>query len=496
MKNQISFLKFVSLFVVAIILIGADMVAAQTILKKNFRLPASPQTATGGILGNGISDLLLQNNDIWVATGFGLNLSGNGGQTWKSFNSKDYIGNGGPAAMAFMDDSTLWVSTAFDSTVKGDDLLTGGGLSYTRNNGLTWVHLPQPIDSRDETRYSPTTTPISNITFDIAFVDSTIWIASFGGGLRRSDDMGQSWQVVTTDGKPFSSFDYENHRAFSLLVEHGNLWVGTAEGISKSTDNGQTWKRFVHDDNDSLTISGNFIVALAYQPETHTVWAATVEALGSGERRGISKSSDAGQTWDVVMTGVFAHNFGFDGEMVFAATDLGMFISDNAGTDWYTVPHIIDELTGEEVLNDEFFSAASQKTPDGTKWWLGGSDGLVSTSDHGYSWHITRSFVSTVVRKSPAVYAYPSPFSPPRGGYTRFQYDVDHDSNVEIKVFNFAMEPVITIHAYEANVSGQTDRSTQWDGRDASGRTVASGVYFFRAKIDGQVSWGKVVIIN
>lgn len=480
----------------AFMVAGMQGLGAQIAVKSTFLLPGEGNAAPSGILGNGISDILIHNGDVWAASGYGLNLSRDSGKSWQTFDTKDYTGKGGVAAMAFMDDSTLWISTVFDTTVKNEDLLAGGGLSYTRNRGRTWTHLPQPVDSRDETRYSPTTTVISNETFDIAFVDSTIWIASFGGGLRRSDDMGRSWKVVTTDGNPFSSFDYVNHRAFSLLVENGVLWVGTSGGISKSTDNGQTWQRFVHDDRDSLTISGNFVVALAYQPETHTVWAGTVEALGSGERRGISKSSDGGQTWQVVMDGVFAHNFGFDGETVFAATDLGLFLSDDGGDDWYQLPHIRDLLTGEEVLDNEFFSAAAQTLPNGVKWWLGSADGLVSTDDHGYTWHITRSFVSTRERKSPAVYAYPSPFSPPRGGVTRFQYDVQGNGDVEIKIYNFGMEPVITIRDVETNINGPTDRSTSWDGRDSMGHIVASGVYFFRAKIEGRVSWGKVVVIN
>jgi len=480
----------------ALFMAGMQYGRAQIAVKSTFLLPGEADTAPSGILGNGISDILIHDGDVWAASGYGLNLSRNSGVSWQTFSTKDFIGKGGVAAMAFMDDSTLWISTVFDTTAKGDALLAGGGLAYTRNRGRSWTHLPQPVDRRDETSYSPTTTVISNETFDIAFVDSTIWIASFGGGLRRSDDMGRSWTVVTTDGNPFSSFDYVNHRAFSLLAENGNLWVGTADGISKSTDNGQTWKRFVHDDRDSLTISGNFVVALAWQPETHTVWAGTVEALGSGERRGISKSSDGGQTWQVVLDGVFTHNFGFDGGTVFAATDLGLFLSDDGGADWYRLPHIRDALTGEEVMDDEFFAAASQTVTDGVKWWLGSADGLVSTDDHGYTWHVTRSFVSTQTRKSPAVYAYPSPFSPPRGGVTRFQYDVRGNGDVEIDVFNFGMEPVITIRAREENINGVTDRSTTWDGRDSKGRTVASGVYFFRAKIEGRVSWGKVVVIN
>jgi flagellar hook assembly protein FlgD len=36
----------------------------------------------------------------------------------------------------------------------------------------------------------------------------------------------------------------------------------------------------------------------------------------------------------------------------------------------------------------------------------------------------------------------------------------------------------------------------KWDGRNEAGNIVASGVYSFRAEINGKVTWGKIVVIN
>ncbi|MCB0281211.1 MAG: hypothetical protein KDF60_01420 [Calditrichaeota bacterium] len=469
---------------------------AQIGLKKSFLFSTEDAQAASVFLGNGIVDILAVENSVWAATGYGLNVSFDQGTTWQAFTSDDYLAKGGISALNLMDDSTLWIASAFDTTAQDEDLPAGGGLSYTRNGGQTWTFVKQPVDSRNETTYSPTTTTVQNLTFDIAFVDSTVWIASFGGGLRRSDDMGKSWQVVTTDGEPFSSLDYLNHRGFSLVSENGNLWYGSADGISKSEDNGQTWQRFTHQ-NQEYPISGNFVVAMAWQEATKTLWAATIEAVDQGEVRAVSKTTNGGLSWQVVLEGVFAHNFGFDGETVFVAADEGLFISDDNGANWYTAPPIVDYKNGEEILSNEYYSAASQADSTGNRWWLGSSDGLATTNDHGNTWQVVRSFISTRERSKPQVYAYPSPFSPSRSGYTRFQYDIKSDTQVEIKIFNFAMEQVVTINDNETNFeNGSYDRSTKWDGRDAVGKPVASGVYFFRAKIGKEVSWGKVVVIN
>ena len=36
----------------------------------------------------------------------------------------------------------------------------------------------------------------------------------------------------------------------------------------------------------------------------------------------------------------------------------------------------------------------------------------------------------------------------------------------------------------------------KWDGKNDNGNNVASGVYFFRAEVDGDVNWGKIVVVN
>ena len=66
-----------------------------------------------------------------------------------------------------------------------------------------------------------------------------------------------------------------------------------------------------------------------------------------------------------------------------------------------------------------------------------------------------------------------------------------------IDIYDFSMDRVATIQEYEWDPIGNTnDRSAKWDGRNDAGDIVASGVYFFRANIEGKITWGKLVIIN
>ncbi len=466
------------------------------LLKTSYHLGSEPNPFADRLYGNGIVDIVTADSLVWTASGYGLSQgvyhACDGSVSWRSLNSDDYLSKGGVSAMAYMNDSTFWIATAFDTLVRADELPAGGGLSYTQDGGQTWKHVPQPVDSRDIVDYSPTTTVIQNLIYDIAFIDSSIWIASFGGGLRRSNDMGQNWDVVTTDGKPFTSLGNLNHRVFSLLSVGDTLWVGTAAGISKSTDNGESWERFKFSAADSATISGNFVVALAYQPATETIWAATIEASADSERRAVSISKDWGKSWQRLLTkeGLFTHNFAFHGDTAFLATDQGLYYKSASETDWQVITALQDYQSGEEILQKEYYSAAVQQQGGQSLLWLGSSDGLAMTplNEGAFNWRIFRSYMPVSARPEPAIYAYPSPFSPSRHLYIRFEYGDGNILNEAIKIYDFAMNPVASIPI--------GDLKPKWDGKNSAGDGVASGVYFYRAKVNGKVTWGKFVVIN
>jgi hypothetical protein len=489
--------------VLTLILLLCSFLQAQSFSKTSYSLKSDKNFFEDGLYGNGIVDMAVKDSVLWAATGYGLNKavynSSANTWEWKSFRTEQYGGKGGVTALGFMDDSTLWIATAFDTTVREDtdeavDLPAGSGLSFTRDGGQSWTHVPQPVDPREIIDYSPTTTVVQNLIYDIAFVDSTIWIASFGGGLRRSDDMGNNWQVVTTDSLFFSSGVNLNHRAFSLLNANDTLWAGTADGISKSPDNGLSWKRFVFSNSNEQTISGNFVTALGWQESSNTIWAATMEAEDANHKRGLSRSSDGGKAWERLLLDeqIFSYNFTFDGNSIFAAADKGLHYSTDNGENWNVITALKDYNSGNEIFHEDYYSAAVQPLASLNRLWLGSADGLATTLLDGdltsREWQIFRSYVSIKRRTKPAVYAYPSPFSPSRHLYIRFVYDEDKKLNGPIKIYDFAMDEVASISS--------DDLKPKWDGKNSNGDPAASGVYFFRAKVSGKVTWGKIVIIN
>ncbi|HUN65260.1 MAG TPA: hypothetical protein VMW43_04100 [Bacteroidota bacterium] len=104
------------------------------------------------------------------------------------------------------------------------------------------------------------------------------------------------------------------------------IYVGTSDGIFRSTDAGKTWIALAQDLVDQAVHSINL--------SERTVFAAT-------EGVGILRSTDDGNQWGPANTGVstkYILSIAIDGTRVFAGTtNGGVFMSENAGANWLDV---------------------------------------------------------------------------------------------------------------------------------------------------------------
>jgi photosystem II stability/assembly factor-like uncharacterized protein len=481
--------KIFSGVVLSFILI-APPANAQILTKNSWQLGREGTSADPlpGLRSNSVSDIVIHRGNIWLGTGKGLARSRDGGNTWVTYTTANGLPRGGVSALA-VTDTIIWVAAAFDSLTQDAGVLpTGGGLSYSTDDGETWTHVPQ---------FGPT--PVQNVTYDIALRENEIWATNFGGGLQRSEDRGRTWEVVTPDTFFFNPLNNLNHRAFSVINADGVLWVGTAGGINKSRDGGKTWTNFSHQ-NQTQPISGNFVVAIGQQKWNgrEYLWAATVNAEAPEELRAVSITEDGGFSWRVTLENEFAHNFAFDDSVAYVVTDNGLFKSIDFGRTWARFPAVIDHARGEQFLAAEFFTAAAAAG----RLWAGGPDGIAYTDNDGATWNILRGSVKPGENGEPRTYAYPNPFSPFRhnqlrdDGHVRFQYNTTRQTKVTIKVYDFAMELVATIvNQKDRPAPGQYNEI--WDGRNYRGSVVANGVYFYRVELEGEGTfWGKVMVLD
>lgn len=413
---------------------------------------------------------------------------------WTSYTHNEGLGKGGVSGLDIVN-GMIWVATAFDTSTSLGHMTAGGGISWTADPDSGWAWMPQPVDDPDDTTLgTPTTTNIQNITYDIAITDTAVWIASFGGGLRKYSLNDSVWYNIPPDDDPFDAYARYNHRAFSVIAPESLLFAGTASGINKSADGGETWVNYNHSDDG---ISGNFITALAYQrtSERDIIWAATWPTdRYETEYHSVSKSENWGLTWSVCsdLDGQFTHNFAFDDSIAYAATDDGLWKSVDYGESWYLIPQIEGVNYEYSILEPEVYSCAKY----GGQLWVGTTDGLASSPDYGNTWWVYRAFVSTAEAGEPDTYAYPNPYSPARWEAVRLQYNLTAPAYITVKVYDFAMDYVATV--CDGKYRGLPgDWYETWDGVNAQGEIVANGVYFYRLEKSGQgTAWGKIVILD
>ncbi len=321
-------IRFLSLIFISLFIIE---VPAQ-LKPESFNLPSDKnyfsKITSSTPVSNSILDIIAIGDTVWLGTSRGVSVSFDRGTNWTNFYGTSPFGTDNVSAIGY-NNGVFWAATATSVAATGGGTVPKGtGLKYTTNNGFTWTSIPQPVDHPDSNtvRYGnnilqalPVTVAEQNLTYDMAFTTGTIWITSFAGGLRKSTNMGQSWQRVvlppddldsikTTDTLDFclspvsGNFCGEgnlNHRAFSVISTNATtLFVGTANGVNKSTDNGISWVKFNHQNQDE-PISGNFVTALGYNTNNNTVWAATWKAEDLSEFYGVSASSDGGDSWSI-----------------------------------------------------------------------------------------------------------------------------------------------------------------------------------------------------
>jgi hypothetical protein len=368
-----------------------------------------------------------------------------------------------------------------------------------------------------------------NLTYDIHITrknftsDSiVIWITSWAGELRKSTDYGTTFKRVLLPPDNLDSiypggtynFQYnpknppdgnDNHKGFSVVSENDStIYVGTAGGINKSTDWGLSWRKYNYENTGAGNgISGNFVVALKVQRFSGNtiVWGATNIGGGAqGQSAGISYTSDGGLRWKNTLSGsdeaVFSHAVGFKDNLVYAATDNGIWRSyfTPPNFSWAKPSIIYDETIKDRIYGDFFYAVDSQ----GDSIWVGSGDGLARTRDMGNpwteKWKIFRAYKN--VNNTEDSYAAPNPFSPD-DEVTRIYYKTGNpNSKITIRVFDFGMNPVRVLLQNAAR-SAPGMQWVAWDGKRDDGMQVANGVYFYRIEVDNNMTfWGKILVLQ
>ncbi|MDD5765541.1 MAG: FlgD immunoglobulin-like domain containing protein, partial [Candidatus Marinimicrobia bacterium] len=434
-------------------------------------------------------------------------------------------------------DSIIWIACVFDSTTEIGSYQTGGGLAFSKDFGLNWTFVPQPIDSvgnknekyeyylwdGDSVKFLKITVPVQNTTWDISLTNKYVYLASWAGGIRRSSDFGASWQRIPLPSddddvlecgeqitfpinpKDPSDGGNHNHKGFSVLAYGDTVWVGTANGINMGiaeSDSCIRWRKY---NAQNSAISGNFVVAMARQVWNgkETLWAATLTAESSGEYQAISKTSDGGLTWSTTLTGERGYNFAFDDSIVYVCTASGLFKSID-GENWALYDPVQDSVRRETLFSHDVYTAVIDPRESPGYLWIGTADGIGKTRDDGIHWSIYHQSVSTKIKGEPQIYAFPNPFSPTHhnilngDGHVRIKYHIDGAAQVRLEIYDFAMRAVYKSDKQSITTAGEY--TEPWNGRNSDGTLVANGTYFCKLTQESQGKeksyWTKLIVVK
>ena len=235
-------------------------------------------------------------------------------------------------------------------------------LRVTRDRGRTWNKVVQMTGVARRLWIDPKS-PAGNRTI---YAVGTDWFGAWEGGVWRSDKpVGTSWVYDWTGG-----FTPEGEPVFYLIIDEKEAEKEEDRGwMVVSVDGGRTWKSIQHNffalRNPGSKYPGLRAVSTsAGHPDTVYVSFAGMTPPDDPESLllGVGKSTDRGQTWELVWRDTSRRNADNVDEP---------WLSERFGTEWGENPH---QMHVSEKNPDIVFATdlgRTTRTTDGGKTWKG-----------------------------------------------------------------------------------------------------------------------------
>ena len=207
--------------------------------------------------------------------------------------------------------------------------------------------------------------------------------------LLKTSDMGRSWKEVSPDltrnekekqgkgGGPYTNeaVGAENYGTLSYIMESplekGVIWTGSDDGyVYLTRDGGVNWKNVTPQGLQECLVNAIEVSPL----DKATAYIATTRYKFNDHTPGLYKTTDYGNTWTKITNGLPSNAFtrvvredNMRKDLLFAGTELGLFISWNGGADWapFQLNLPITPITDLRVHQGNLIAATS-----GRAYWI------------------------------------------------------------------------------------------------------------------------------
>lgn len=156
------------------------------------------------------------------------------------------------------------------------------GVQRSADGGFTWTTIFTGLEGET----------VDFHVMTLSDADPDVLIGGYHGKLYVTEDAGDSWHIATGDGLPSDGPCWGVPCLATDSSESSTLLAGTGEGLLRSTDLGEAWRRLTNQAVAGITV---------HPADPSIVYGFT--------RDGIVQSTDGGAAWRVVQS---AKEFGGD----------------------------------------------------------------------------------------------------------------------------------------------------------------------------------------